>query len=82
MKVVDQDLVIATMGRSFWILDDLSVLRQIDDKVSNSKYHLHKPSATERVSARGFGGADGLGKNPPKRSFFTLLMSYIKIENK
>ena len=34
------DLVIATYGRGFWILDDLSPLQQITDAVRNSSAHL------------------------------------------
>ena len=32
--VKDDDLVVATHGRGFWILDDITPLRQIDDKVA------------------------------------------------
>ena len=42
----DKDLVIATQGRSFWILDDLTVLHQLSDEVKNSDYYLYKPETT------------------------------------
>lgn len=42
----DKDLVIATQGRSFWILDDLSVLHQLSDDVKNSETYLFKPETT------------------------------------
>jgi len=42
----DKDLVIATQGRSFWVLDDLSVLHQLSDEVKNSDYYLFKPETT------------------------------------
>lgn len=42
----DKDLVVATQGRSFWILDDLSVLHQLDDQVTQSDYYLYKPGTT------------------------------------
>ncbi len=42
----DKDLVIATQGRSFWILDDLSVLHQLSDEVKNSDAYLFKPETT------------------------------------
>jgi len=40
-----KDLVVATQGRAFWILDDLDVLYQISDKVTNSNY-LYEPETT------------------------------------
>jgi photosystem II stability/assembly factor-like uncharacterized protein len=42
----DKDLVIATQGRSFWILDDLTVLHQLSDDVKNSEATLFKPETT------------------------------------
>jgi len=42
----DKDLVIATQGRSFWILDDLSVLHQLSNEVKNSDAYLFKPETT------------------------------------
>lgn len=42
----DKDLVIATQGRSFWILDDLTVLHQLSDDVKNSDATLFKPETT------------------------------------
>lgn len=42
----DKDLVVATQGRSFWILDDLSVLHQISEKVTQSDYYLYQPETT------------------------------------
>ena len=37
------DLIVATHGRSFWILDDLSVLHQIDEQTINLDVHLFEP---------------------------------------
>ncbi len=43
----EHDLVIATHGRSFWILDDITVLYQLDES-ANSKTRLFKPRDTYR----------------------------------
>ena len=43
------DLIVATHGRSLWILDDISPLRQIDEKVARSRVHLFRPSTAYRV---------------------------------
>jgi hypothetical protein len=54
--VKDGDLVAATHGRSFWILDDLSPLHQIADAVATSDAHLFAPRRSVRWRAyRGHG---------------------------
>jgi photosystem II stability/assembly factor-like uncharacterized protein len=50
------DLVIATHGRSFWILDDMSPLREIDSKVTASEVHLYQPAAAIRLNPEAFQG--------------------------
>jgi photosystem II stability/assembly factor-like uncharacterized protein len=52
LKVHKGNLLAATMGRAFWILDDLSVLRQFDRKDTANTFALLKPSDTYRVSGR------------------------------
>src|SRR5207302_7480629 len=42
LAVQDSDLVASTQGRAFWILDDLSTLRQLTDGVATSAVHLFK----------------------------------------
>lgn len=55
------DLVLSTYGRGFWIMDDLSPIRQIDDKVLNSQHHLFKPRPTYRLK-REVQAMESLGK--------------------
>ena len=67
LVVKDNDLVAATHGRSFWILDDMSALRTLSPAVTGSAPHLFAPSATYRV---GWGGSfpslgQPAGQNPP-----------------
>ena len=45
----EDDLIVATHGRSFWILDDISALRQIDEKTAKSAAVLFKPALAYRV---------------------------------
>ena len=49
LVVKDDDLVVGTHGRSFWILDDITPLRQITDQMSASEAFLFKPQTTYRV---------------------------------
>ncbi len=48
LAVKDGDLVVATQGRAFWILDDLTPLRRWDDRVAASVVHLFPPRPTPR----------------------------------
>jgi photosystem II stability/assembly factor-like uncharacterized protein len=49
LVIKNNDLVIATHGRSFWILDDIAPLRQIGPEVAASTVHLFKPSTAMRI---------------------------------
>jgi photosystem II stability/assembly factor-like uncharacterized protein len=53
LVVKDTDLVVATHGRSFWILDDITPLRQISDKVQSSPAHLFPPRPAIRFKTIG-----------------------------
>src|SRR5438874_7351030 len=47
--IKNDDLVAATHGRGFWILDDITPLRQLDAKVTASEAFLFKPQNAYRV---------------------------------
>jgi hypothetical protein len=49
LVVKNNDVVIATHGRSFWILDDITPLRQVGPEVANSAVHLFKPATAMRI---------------------------------
>jgi photosystem II stability/assembly factor-like uncharacterized protein len=49
LVVKNDDLVLATHGRSFWILDDLSPLRQFTDKIAGQETHLYQPATAYRM---------------------------------
>ncbi|HEY6121532.1 MAG TPA: hypothetical protein VIV66_16345 [Pyrinomonadaceae bacterium] len=49
LVIKDNDLVIATHGRSFWILDDISPLREINSITSSEDAHLFKPATGIRL---------------------------------
>ena len=49
MVVHGDDLVAATYGRAFWILDDLTPLRQINQQVAQSKVCLYQPETAIRL---------------------------------
>ncbi|CAN5512403.1 hypothetical protein BH23CHL2_BH23CHL2_14800 [soil metagenome] len=57
LVIKDKDLLVATHGRSFWILDDLSPLHQISDETAEASMQLFKPRDTIRYKhyGRAFG---------------------------
>ena len=57
------DLVVATQGRSFWILDDVGALRELQAGAPEGPAHLFQPRAAYRVG--GGRGRGSVGKNPP-----------------
>ena len=65
LVVQGDDLAVATHGRSFWILDDLSPLRQITDQVAAADAHLYTPAPALRWRPQGGAGAPFAGENPP-----------------
>jgi photosystem II stability/assembly factor-like uncharacterized protein len=57
------EMVVATHGRSFWILDDLTPLYQLADELEGAAVHLFAPRPTVRLRRyRGFGGEPQQGK--------------------
>lgn len=68
LVIKNDDLVVATHGRAFWILDDISPLRQFSDDVGKQNLHLYTPGTAYRIQA-GAGGerhpSKRTGQNPP-----------------
>jgi len=67
LEVHAGDLVVATRGRSIWVLDDVGALRAFDDDVRAEPLHLFPPRPTIRWSLDwGWGQRlEGAGENPP-----------------
>lgn len=53
IRTTPGDLVLSTMGRGFWILDNLSVLRQLNTSLSAAENKLFKPREAYRMNYRG-----------------------------
>ncbi len=53
LVVKGTDLIAATHGRSFWILDDLTPLHQLTDEIRQQDVHLFKPSPASRFKIYG-----------------------------
>jgi hypothetical protein len=72
----ENDLVAATSGRSFWILDDLTPLQNAAD-VENSNAYLLPPRHAYRLALSGGGGPGGNdgGQNPPDGAVFDVYLA-------
>jgi hypothetical protein len=60
LRIKENDIVVATHGRSFWIMDDIAALRQVTPAILAKDVHLFQPNNAYRTS---FGGRGGGG--PP-----------------
>jgi photosystem II stability/assembly factor-like uncharacterized protein len=70
LNVHGDDLVVATHGRSFWILDDITPLRQAAAKVGARTAFLYEPERAVRIDNDAFTGTplppeEPTGDNPP-----------------
>ena len=70
LVIHEDDLVIATHGRSFWILDDISPLRQMNALTDRDDFHLYAPQRATRVrwnmnSDTPLPPEEPAGQNPP-----------------
>jgi photosystem II stability/assembly factor-like uncharacterized protein len=65
LVVKDRSLVLATHGRSFWILDDLVAVRSLTPAVASSPLHLFPVADTIEWRYHSGGPTAGAGQNPP-----------------
>ncbi len=70
LVIKDDDIVVATHGRSFWILDDITLLRQLVKNSLNNDVILFKPQTATRVrwninSDTPLPQEEPAGENPP-----------------
>jgi len=64
LTIRQDNLVAATQGRGFWVLDNLSVVRQSRAEFAREKVHLFTPEPTTMTQRGGRKGANE-GANPP-----------------
>ena len=68
LVVKDNALVVATHGRSFWVLDNLGPVRQFSEDVGKQAFHLYTPDAAYRMQAGASAPGEPskvAGQNPP-----------------
>jgi hypothetical protein len=70
LVIHNDDVVVGTHGRSFWILDDITPLRQINEQIARTEAHLFQPQVAYRVKRNvntdtPLPPEEPAGKNPP-----------------
>ena len=64
LLIVGDELLVCTHGRSFWILDDLTLVRQLANDDATGKAHLFQPKDTVRSKRlSGFGNSETPDRN-------------------
>ncbi len=78
--VKDDDLAVATNGRSFWVLDDVNPLRQLTPQLASQDAILYKPAATYRLQfPEAVDKRRPVGENPANGA---VVNYYLKAESK
>ena len=65
LAIKNNSLIVATQGRSLWMLDDLTVLHQLNSSASNAAMTLFKPKDSYRTQGRSGGSSLTQGTNLP-----------------
>ena len=70
LVIHNDDIVVGTHGRSFWILDDVTPLRQLNEQIAAAPAYLFKPGIAYRVRRNvntdtPLPPEEPAGKNPP-----------------
>ncbi len=70
LVIHDDDIVVGTHGRGFWILDDITPLRQLTEPIRNTDAHLFKPQLATRARRNAntdtpLPPEEPAGQNPP-----------------
>ena len=73
LTIKEGDLIAATHGRGFWVLDDIGPLRQMTDELCEAPAHLFAPCPAIRYTqAGGFNVPSAPGKNYRSSGGFVL----------
>ena len=79
LVVHNDDIVVGTHGRSFWILDDITPLRQINKEVTTANAYLFAPQTAIRVKRSvhtdtPFPPEEPMGQNPPDGAIINYVL--------
>jgi hypothetical protein len=81
LTIKNNDLVVATQGRAFYVIDDLGLLQQMDASILSSNLHIFSINPAWRAAGgfrQNFGTPRNAGSNPPAG---VLINYYLKDVN-
>ena len=81
LTIKENDLIVATQGRAFWALDDLSIVQQKDTAIASKNWHVFAVNDAFRSEGCGRRGNRGggaplanMGENPPSGVVFNYFL--------
>ena len=81
LAIHGDDLIVSTHGRSFWILDDISPLRQLSQAIASAEAYLFKPADANRVhrdtnTDTPLPPDEPAGQNPPSGAIIDYFLAH------
>jgi photosystem II stability/assembly factor-like uncharacterized protein len=78
LAIKDNDLVVATQGRSFWILDDLTFLHQLKSETTQQDFYIFIPRPAHRTDGYRNEHPRNEGMNPPNGVVFNYWIKAVE----
>jgi len=76
LEVKQDNLIVATQGRSIWIIDDLTPLHGLSDDIAKQDAHLFRPKDAYRIKqGRSRSSSKTAGENHPNGSIISYYLS-------
>lgn len=80
LVIKDDDIVVGTHGRSFWILDDITPLRQLNATLTQNDAILYQPQSSYRVRWGNYTDTpipqeEPAGQNPPDGAIINYFLA-------
>ncbi|MBU9936469.1 MAG: hypothetical protein KTQ13_07460 [Ferruginibacter sp.] len=82
LAIKENDLVVATQGRSFWVLDDLGVVQQKDNSIIDKNLFVFEPNDAYRFDGYQNLNAKNAGMNPPNGSIINYYLKHVSDSSK
>ena len=77
LHIKNESLIAATHGRSFWMIDDLGPVRQLNKSITDKAHHLFEPKPSYRMAQSGSWGSPNyrlVGENHPNGVLFNYFI--------
>lgn len=78
MAIKNNDLIIATQGRGFWIMDDLIILQQMENNMSKNGFRVFPVRDNYRIDGYKIENPVNAGANPPTGAVINYFIPTLK----